>query len=230
MPRRVETEPAPEALPGPVSALLEPLEVRPHVLRAPRGVAGQVGELIPVGVMRIDEDHRVVRGAAAKGAGARIPDRVDRLAVVVLDELAIAALLFVVLVVPNEEVPADGVVFGRQRMERWNLVVFGIRVDAWVKWVGPGDTLRIAASFEHDYGVACLNQPRGNRAASRARADDDIVRSKRTRGPPMLATARPRVDPLAQTFLSRQVATAIVSRVHRAWLRRARSPAQHRAG
>ncbi len=88
MAARIEPERVPEARERTMTAVLDALEVLPHRRRSPRRIAGQVGDLIPVRVARADEDHRVVRGAAAERAGARIPD-----AVLVGDELRIALLL-----------------------------------------------------------------------------------------------------------------------------------------
>ena len=39
----------------------------------------KIRKLIPVGIVRVDQDHRVVRGAAPERAGPRIQDAVDRL-------------------------------------------------------------------------------------------------------------------------------------------------------
>ena len=58
------------------SGSLQPLEVAAHVGRAPRCVAGQRRDLVPIGVVRRHQDHRIVRGAAAERAGARIVDAV----------------------------------------------------------------------------------------------------------------------------------------------------------
>ena len=55
------------AVARPIVAVLEPLEIRPHAARrATTAIAGEVGQLVPVGVVRTDEDHRVVRRAAAE--------------------------------------------------------------------------------------------------------------------------------------------------------------------
>ncbi|TKW56379.1 hypothetical protein CTA1_7237 [Colletotrichum tanaceti] len=59
---------------GQVHVPLELLEVGPHPGRRPRVVAGQGRHLGPVAVMGVDRDEGVVAGAAAQGAGARVPD------------------------------------------------------------------------------------------------------------------------------------------------------------
>ena len=78
-------------------------------------IAGQRRDVVPIGVVRRIEDHRVVRRAAAERAGARIVDAL-RL------QLRIAGLACRVLVVPHEEVPAQGRVFRRRALERGDVV------------------------------------------------------------------------------------------------------------
>ena len=78
-----------------------------HVLGAPRRVAGEIGELVPVGVVRVDEDHRVVRGAAAERGRARIQHAVDRLPSTSSRYFGSRPLPRLVGVVADEEVPAD---------------------------------------------------------------------------------------------------------------------------
>lgn len=56
--------------------------------------------MIPVRIMRIDRDHGVVGGAAAKRARARIED-----AIALSDEFLIAFLSRNVAIVPDEIVP-----------------------------------------------------------------------------------------------------------------------------
>jgi hypothetical protein len=158
MVRGVQAEDVQEALERPVAALLDFLEVLPHRRRAPRRVARQVGEVVPVRRARRHEDHGVVRRAAAQRAGARIPDALLR-----LDELAIAALLREIGVVPDVVVPAHRGIFGREGMERRNLVVVARLC------------LRIAAGLEHEHRVAVLGEPRRDGPSARAGADDDVV-------------------------------------------------------
>ena len=57
-----------------VTAILDALEIAAHVFGPPGGVAGQLGDGVPVRVVRGHEDHRVVRGAAAERRGARVED------------------------------------------------------------------------------------------------------------------------------------------------------------
>ena len=122
-------------------------------------IAGEIGDLIPVGVVRRHEDHRVVRGTAAQRAGARIPD-----AVLAGDELRIASLLGEVAVVADEEVPAHRRVFGRERVKGRDAVVRG------------GVRRRIAAGLEDDRR---RNPPR--RAAPRPSPRPRRIRRRRSR-------------------------------------------------
>src|SRR5271170_7859009 len=62
-----------------VMAVLQALEVAPHIFTVPRLVASERRDAVPIGVMRIDEDHGIVRGAATKGSGARIQDAINAL-------------------------------------------------------------------------------------------------------------------------------------------------------
>ena len=84
-------------------------------------IAGEVGDVIPVAVVRQYRDHRVVRGAAAERAGARIPD-----AVLFRNELRIARLPCPVAVVTNEEVPAHRRALRGEGMKRRDVVGRGI--------------------------------------------------------------------------------------------------------
>ncbi len=61
-----------------VTAAFEQAEVALHVGRRPGTVAGGCGDVVPVGIVRADEDHRIVRRAAAQRAGARIEDAAVR--------------------------------------------------------------------------------------------------------------------------------------------------------
>ena len=179
--RWIQPEPAEESPHRPVLAVLHPLEIRAHALGAPRRIAGQIGDRVPVGVVRVDEDHRVVRGAATKRTRTRIQDAVHSLVVVFGYVLVVAPLLRIVFVVANEEVPFDGVVLGRQPVERGNVVVLGIRIRVGLERIAAGDRLRVPPGLQHDDAVAGLGEARGDRSPAGARADDDVVGAEITR-------------------------------------------------
>src|SRR4029453_1501477 len=65
---RIPSETTPEIFQTPQLEVLELLKALAHLVGAPRRVAGQIRDLIPVAVVRVDEDERVVRGAAAERA------------------------------------------------------------------------------------------------------------------------------------------------------------------
>ena len=173
--RRIGAEPAEESLKSTMAAILEPFEVRPHVIRAPGLIAREVRKLVPVGVVGVDEDHRVVRRAATQRSRPGVPDAVDPLVVVVLDVLAILALLDIVGVVADEEVPLDRVVLRRQRMERRHRIVLGVGVLVGMQGIAACDGVWVAAGLEHQHGVAGLHQARRDRAPACAGTDDDVV-------------------------------------------------------
>jgi hypothetical protein len=141
-----------------VPAVFDPLKVAPHRLGAPRGVAGEIGDVVPVLVAGRDQDQRVVGRAAAERPRARIPH-----AILGGDEVRIAPLLRIVGIVPDEKIPAHGRVLGRERMEGGDVVVGGIGIA------------RIPSGLEHEHRVAGFGEPGGNRATASARADDDVV-------------------------------------------------------
>ena len=72
MAARVVTHSARHAFVGAVLAAFKLLEVLAHVLGAPRLVPGEVGQLVPVRVVRAHEDEGVVRGAPAQRSRARV--------------------------------------------------------------------------------------------------------------------------------------------------------------
>src|SRR6185436_7107954 len=109
MSARVVTRTARRSFVRPMFAALETLEVRAHVLGAPARIAGQIRKLIPVGIVRVDQDHRVVRRAAPERARPRIEDTVHLLALERAPILQVLLLSRLILVVPDEEVPADAV-------------------------------------------------------------------------------------------------------------------------
>ena len=169
---------------GAVVAVLETLEVPAHLLGAPRPIARDVGNRVPVLVVRVNEDQRVVRRAPAERAGARVEDAIHAGAVPRLAVFRIAPLLHVVGVVPDEEVPAHRLVLGREGVERRDVVVVGQRVRSGRVRVAAGERARVAARFEEQDGETLLGQSRRNGAATGARADDDelgVVRRRRTR-------------------------------------------------
>ncbi len=94
-------------------------------------------DVIPIRVVRIDQDHGVVGGAPAQRAGARIEDAVARWHVV-----GVALLLAIVVIVPHEEIPLHGGVFGSESVEGGHIVIGGQAVLARSAMASPPDSLR----------------------------------------------------------------------------------------
>ncbi len=171
----IDAEPREEPLQRPVSAALEALEVAMHALGRPGGIAGQRRDRIPVRLVRIDQDHRIVRGAAAERAGARVEDAIDGAAVQRVAIFGVGSLGLVVVVVAHEKIPAHRLVLRGERMERRDIVVVGQPVRARLPSDGAGQRARVAAGFQQHDLVARLREPCGDRAAAGAGADHDIV-------------------------------------------------------
>ena len=53
-------------------AIFHAFEIAPHVARTPGAITGELGNLIPVVIVRINQNHRIMRRAAAQSAGPRI--------------------------------------------------------------------------------------------------------------------------------------------------------------
>ncbi len=119
VPERVDPPPRKPA----IVAVLHALIVLAHVLRTPRGIAGQLGEVVPVLVVRVDRDHGVVRRTAAQGAGPRVEHAVHPLAVAGLLVFGIAPLLLRIFVVANPEIPPQRVAFGGDAVKSRNVVI-----------------------------------------------------------------------------------------------------------
>ena len=175
VPRRVRSDPGQRALHRPVTAVFEPHEILPHGVRIPRRVAGQPGDPVPVGIMRVNQDHRIVRSAPAEGPGPRVKHAVDRLAAVVAHIFRILRLHRLVGIVTDEEIPAHRVVLGCEAVKRRHIVIIGQTVDPGLIVVGAGQQARVAAGFEQQHAPPRLGQPRRQGPAARAGADDDIV-------------------------------------------------------
>ena len=146
---------------------------------APGRVAGVSRDRVPVGVRRSDQDQRIMRGAAAQAGGAR--DRAPRPPAAPPSRAIrrIAFALRQVGVVVHEEMPGDGLVFRRERVERRNVVVVGQAVLVVARRVAAGQFVRIAAGLQHHHMAAGLRQPRGNACRRRRRSRRRCNRRRR---------------------------------------------------
>ena len=146
-----------------VLGALDAIEVLAHPPGAPAVIARDLGDVVPVALVRIHRDHGVVRGAAAERRGARIEDArragIPGIAPVVL---RIALRPVVVGIVLDVELPAEARVLGRQAVEcRHRIMV-----------VDP-----VAAGIDQQHAEALERQVRRKRAAAGAGAhDDEVVR------------------------------------------------------
>src|SRR5919109_877761 len=103
-----------------MAALLDPLKVLTHPACAPRLIAGEVRDIVPVGVVRVNQDHGVMRGAAAERPGARV-----KYATPFGRVLVVSFLTLFVCVMPHKKIPLHERIFRCKGMKGRNLVVFG---------------------------------------------------------------------------------------------------------
>jgi hypothetical protein len=141
--------------PALVVAGLQLLEPAAHLRRPPAAVAGGRSDAVPVGVVRIDGDHRVVRGAAAERARARVED-----AVLLGHELLVPLLLGAVVEVADVDGPAHPGVLARAAVEGRHPVVVVLGVES---------------GLQEQHPVAGLGQVRRDRTAAGPGAHDDEV-------------------------------------------------------
>ena len=141
---------------------LEPLKIRTHPRRRPVRIAGQIPNVIPVRVMRVDQDHGVVRGAPPPRARSRIEDAALGRPVV-----WVAPLFRFIFVVPDEEIPFHGGVFGSESMKGGNVVVRRKAVGLGVDGIAAAQLPRIAPSFQHNNAATTIGQARSHGAPAR---------------------------------------------------------------
>src|SRR5260370_41029724 len=96
-----------------------------HVSCAPRIIASQRCDSVPVSIVRINQNHSVVSGASSQCASSRIEYSVDTFAVPELAILFIFLLYLGVIIVPDKEIPLYGIVLTREAMEYRYVVVIG---------------------------------------------------------------------------------------------------------
>src|SRR5579863_149153 len=151
-----------------VVAIFQALEVAPHFTGIPTRVAGEPRDVVPIFVVRINQNHRIVRRASAQGAGTRIQHAIYRFAVQRLVILWIAFLNTPVGKMTYEEIPLHGVIFRSKGVEGGNVVVLWQAIDAGSEGVAARQFARVAAGFKQDYLPAGFRKSRGYRAAARA--------------------------------------------------------------
>src|ERR1035438_3159925 len=152
-----------------VVAVFQALKVAAHFLGTPTGIAGEPGDIVPILVVRIDQNHRVVRRASAERAGARIEHTIHRFAVPRFVILGIALLQAPVGEVANEEIPLDGFVLRRESVKGGNVVIFRQAVHAGVDAIAARQFARLAACLQQHHSPAGLGQTRCYCGAAGAR-------------------------------------------------------------
>ena len=162
-------------------AALEPLKIWTHPRRSPAWVAGQISNVIPVRVMRVDQDHGIMRSASPQSTGARIEDAVARRLVV-----RVAPLLLFILVVPDEKIPFDGGVFGSESMKRRYVVVRWKAIGLGADRIAAAQLPRVTSGFQHNDAATRLSQARGHSPATRTRTYDDVFTIRRRRSSQIL--------------------------------------------
>ncbi len=158
--RRVDAEVAQRAPHRPVPAVFDALRIAAHARCLPGHIAGEARDVIPVGIVRRHEDHRVVRGAAPSAAARGYSTPCPAL------YLGSRACRCLVLVVAHVKFPGQLRVLASEGMERRHVVVVG-NLSASVRGSPPASTrkTRMPASA----------QPRRQHAATCARPHDDVV-------------------------------------------------------
>ena len=120
-----------------MTAIFEPLKIFSHLGGAPRWIAGQLCERVPIGVVGIDHNHRIVGGTAAQRSSTGIED-----AIVLTPEVRIPRLLCIIGVVPYEEIPPEGGILRSKGMKERNVIV--------IRQAGIGELQRVTAGFKEE--------------------------------------------------------------------------------
>src|SRR5512143_3423927 len=145
-----------------MATILHALEILTHVLRFPRRILRKFRHVVPVLIVRVNENHGVMRRAASQRTGSGIENTI-----IFFSELGILPLPAIIGVMPDEKIPPDRLVFRCERVKRRNLVVFRH------SWAGCLE--RVAARFKKKNSVAGLSESRRNRPAARSRAHNNVL-------------------------------------------------------
>src|SRR5215813_3928392 len=100
-----------------MAAVLDALKIFAHVPGLPGGITVELGDPIPILIVRVDKNQRVMGGAS--------PDRTRpgiKNATALWSELRIFLLSFIAVVVAYKEVPSHRLVLGRKGMKGRNSV------------------------------------------------------------------------------------------------------------
>lgn len=156
---------------GGVVAVLNLLEVGPHLVGLPAVVTSEGGNVVPVAVERRDGDEGVVAGATTEGSctrvqntqrlgtSGRVESRVPSAVGLLVHHLGILCLGRGVGIVVDKKVPGDLVVLGSRQVVGWDLGEDVVRV--------------VTASINQEDLVAGVGKVGGSTTTTGARADHD---------------------------------------------------------
>src|SRR5712691_12018243 len=99
MPRRIDSNFGEPAMKRPMMTVLDTLKVSAHFIGGPTLVSCELGDIVPVSVVRIDQDHSVVSSAASQRTGPRVQHAVHRFVIPLLVIFFVSPLQRVVSIV-----------------------------------------------------------------------------------------------------------------------------------
>src|SRR5712691_10531136 len=101
-----------------MAAIFQAFEVFAHVAGFPGSVTRKLRNVVPILIMGINEDHRIMRRAASQSAAPGIEDTVA-----LGGELRVFFLSLVAGVMPDKEILLQRLVLRRQRVKRGDFIV-----------------------------------------------------------------------------------------------------------
>src|SRR5262249_22224683 len=141
--------------------VLQTFEILAHVIGLPGRIPGKRGDIVPISVVGIEENHGVVGSAAAQSASTRIED-----AIMLFAEVLVPLLLRVLRVVPYEEIPLYCLIFRCKSVEDGDMVV--------LRQTGRSQLKRVTTCFKDQNSVPCLCQICRHWPTPSSGANDDV--------------------------------------------------------
>src|SRR5215210_5837696 len=106
--------------------------------------------------MRVDDDHRIVSGAAAQSSSAWIEHAVNGFPLIIHNVLSIP--LRPIGIMPDPEVPAERFVLRRIRVKSRDLVI--LRQAVWTNRAPALEQERVSTGLEQEHLPTRFRQPR----------------------------------------------------------------------
>jgi len=175
MPGEVDADLRQPAMHRTVVAVFQALKVAAHVPGVPTDVTGELCDMLPIRVVRIDQNHCIVRGASAERARARIEHAIHWFAVPRFVILRIALLKTPVGEMANKEIPLHGVIFRGKAVKGGDIVIFRQAIDVGVKSIATRQLARITACLQQQHAAAGLRQTRRYSSAAGARTHYHVL-------------------------------------------------------